>query len=121
MRLAVIGKLGWIKRQRARFEDQPRQSKRETVSGESHYFLGPSCRPLQAPWCEHAFRDVHGQDGHVTTLVAAGCSGLRQVVPLPCGPHSPVSLSAQTTPFMRGRDGITGETYPPGRAPSTPA
>ena len=40
VRLAVIGKLGWIKRQRARFEDQPRQSKREIVSGESHYFLG---------------------------------------------------------------------------------
>jgi len=38
--LAVIGKLGWIKRQRARFESQPRQSEREMVSGESHYFLG---------------------------------------------------------------------------------
>jgi predicted metal-dependent hydrolase len=40
VRLAVIGKLGWIKRQRARFEEQPRQSAREMVSGESHYFLG---------------------------------------------------------------------------------
>ena len=40
VRLAVIGKLGWIKRQRARFEAQPRQSEREMVSGESHYFLG---------------------------------------------------------------------------------
>jgi predicted metal-dependent hydrolase len=40
VRLAVIGKLGWIKRQRARFEAQPRQSVREMVSGESHYFLG---------------------------------------------------------------------------------
>lgn len=40
VRLAVIGKLGWIKRQRARFEAQPRQSRREMVSGESHYFLG---------------------------------------------------------------------------------
>jgi hypothetical protein len=39
VRLAVIGKLGWIKRQRARFDDQPRQSKREIVSGERHYFL----------------------------------------------------------------------------------
>src|SRR5271157_3483440 len=33
VRLAVIGKLGWIKRHRARFEDQPRKSKREMVSG----------------------------------------------------------------------------------------
>jgi predicted metal-dependent hydrolase len=40
VRLAVIGKLGWIKRQRARFEAQPRQSAREMISGESHYFLG---------------------------------------------------------------------------------
>jgi predicted metal-dependent hydrolase len=40
VRLAIIGKLGWIKRQQARFETQPRQSKREMVTGESHYFLG---------------------------------------------------------------------------------
>ena len=40
VRLAVIAKLGWIKRQRARFDAQPRQSKREMVSGESHYLLG---------------------------------------------------------------------------------
>jgi predicted metal-dependent hydrolase len=40
VRLAVIGKLAWVKRQRAHFEAQPRQSEREMVSGESHYFLG---------------------------------------------------------------------------------
>jgi predicted metal-dependent hydrolase len=40
VRMAVIGKLGWIKRQKAKFEAQPRQSQREMVSGESHYFLG---------------------------------------------------------------------------------
>src|SRR5260221_12036205 len=40
VRLAVIGKLGWIRRQRSRFEAQPRQSQREMVNGESHYFLG---------------------------------------------------------------------------------
>jgi predicted metal-dependent hydrolase len=40
VRLAVAGKLGWIKRQRARFAAQPRQSPREMVSGESHYYLG---------------------------------------------------------------------------------
>lgn len=44
VRLAVVGKLGWIRRQRARFEAQPRQSRREIVSGESHYFLGRRCR-----------------------------------------------------------------------------
>jgi predicted metal-dependent hydrolase len=40
VRLALVGKLGWIKRQRVKFEAQSRQSKREMVSGESHYFLG---------------------------------------------------------------------------------
>ncbi len=40
VRLAVVGKLGWIKRQRAKFQAQPRQSQRRMVSGESHYFLG---------------------------------------------------------------------------------
>lgn len=40
VRLAVIGKLGWVRRHRARFEAQPRQSEREMIGGESHYFLG---------------------------------------------------------------------------------
>lgn len=40
VRLAVISRLGWIKRQQARFEGQARQSEREYVSGESHYFQG---------------------------------------------------------------------------------
>jgi predicted metal-dependent hydrolase len=40
VRLAIIGKLGWIKKQQAKFAAQPRQSEREMVSGESHYFLG---------------------------------------------------------------------------------
>ena len=40
VRLAVIGKLGWIKRQQSKFEAQTRQSRREMVSGESHYSLG---------------------------------------------------------------------------------
>jgi len=40
IRLAVIGKIAWIRRQRAKLADQPRQTMREGVSGESHYFLG---------------------------------------------------------------------------------
>lgn len=44
VRLAVIDKLGWIKRQRAKFAEQPRQSQREMVNGESHYFLGQRYR-----------------------------------------------------------------------------
>ena len=44
VRLAVISRLAWIKRQRAKFEGQPRQSEREMVTGESHYFLGQRYR-----------------------------------------------------------------------------
>lgn len=44
VRLAVINKLGWIKKQQARFSSQPRQSKREYVTGESHYFRGKRYR-----------------------------------------------------------------------------
>jgi MFS family permease len=44
VRLAVIDKLGWIKRQKAKFAHQPRQSQREMVNGESHYFLGQRYR-----------------------------------------------------------------------------
>ncbi|MCX6619274.1 MAG: SprT family zinc-dependent metalloprotease [Acidobacteria bacterium] len=44
VRLAVIGKLGWVKRQQAGFKAQQRQSEREMVSGESHYFLGQRYR-----------------------------------------------------------------------------
>lgn len=40
VRVAVIRKLPWIKRQRASFERQARESRREMVSGESHYYRG---------------------------------------------------------------------------------
>ena len=40
VRLAVISRLAWIKRQRTKFAEQERQSEREYVSGESHYFQG---------------------------------------------------------------------------------
>src|SRR5437016_14622535 len=58
VRLAVIGKLGWIKRQQARFERQPRQSEREMVSGESHYFGGQRYR-----------LHVHAADGPAKVVV----------------------------------------------------
>ncbi len=40
VRLAVISKLGWIRRQQRAFDRQPRQSQREMVAGESHYVFG---------------------------------------------------------------------------------
>lgn len=40
VRLVVISRLGWIRRQQAEFAQQDRQSQREFVTGESHYFWG---------------------------------------------------------------------------------
>lgn len=44
VRLAIVDKLSWIKKQQAEFLAQPRQSAREMVTGESHYFFGKSYR-----------------------------------------------------------------------------
>jgi predicted metal-dependent hydrolase len=40
VRRAVITRLQWIKRQQTKFKGQDRQSHRDYVSGESHYYLG---------------------------------------------------------------------------------
>lgn len=40
IRLFAISKIGWIKKQIDRFQNQPRQTEREFVSGESHYVWG---------------------------------------------------------------------------------
>jgi predicted metal-dependent hydrolase len=40
VRLAVISKLAWIKRQQAHFQRQERQSEREYILFESHYYWG---------------------------------------------------------------------------------
>ena len=53
IRLAVVSKLSWIKKQQAKFQAQPRQSKREMVSGETHYVFG---RPYQLEVMERSGR-----------------------------------------------------------------
>ncbi len=40
VRLAVISRIAWIKRQQIKFKEQERQTAREYVSGESHYYQG---------------------------------------------------------------------------------
>jgi len=44
IRLAVVTRLPWIKRQQRQFQNQERQSRRDYVSGETHYVFG---RPLR--------------------------------------------------------------------------
>lgn len=40
VRLAIVSRLGWIRRQRQGFASQRRESAREMVTGESHFFEG---------------------------------------------------------------------------------
>ena len=54
VRLAVISRLGWIRRQQAGFQKQDRQTLREMVTGESHYFRG---RRYRLRVIEHAGPD----------------------------------------------------------------
>ncbi|MGG7054346.1 M48 family metallopeptidase [Nitrosomonas sp. ANs5] len=44
IRMAVISRLPWIKKQQSDFAKQPRQSDREMVSGECHYLWGKRYR-----------------------------------------------------------------------------
>lgn len=44
VRLALVTRISWIRRRRAEFLAQERQTAREYVSGESHYFLGKRYR-----------------------------------------------------------------------------
>lgn len=44
VRLAIISKLGWIRKRQAKFNAQDRQTQREFVSGETHYVWGKRYR-----------------------------------------------------------------------------
>jgi predicted metal-dependent hydrolase len=44
IRLAVVTRLGWIKKQQTKFTTQARQTPREYVTGETHYFQGQRYR-----------------------------------------------------------------------------
>lgn len=40
VRIFALSKLGWIKKQQSKFQNQVREQERECISRESHYFLG---------------------------------------------------------------------------------
>ena len=44
IRTAIISRMPWIRKQQADFANQPRQSLREMVSGETHYLWGKGYR-----------------------------------------------------------------------------
>ena len=55
VRLAVVTRMGWINRQRDKFQQQARQSEREYVSGETHFHLGQRYRVrlIEQPGASH--------------------------------------------------------------------
>ena len=44
VRMAVITRLGWIKHQQTKFANQERETERDYVTGESHYYFGQRYR-----------------------------------------------------------------------------
>jgi predicted metal-dependent hydrolase len=61
VRLAVIQRLPWIKRQRQQLQDAVRQSPREMVTGESHYIWGSRHRLKVIERAGRAHVEVDGQ------------------------------------------------------------
>ncbi|GAA4356551.1 SprT family zinc-dependent metalloprotease [Kangiella marina] len=73
IRLAVISKLSWIKKQQQYFQEQPRQSKRQFISGECHYFFGQKYRlELIERYGKHEIKRL--KSGKLKMLVNPGCS-----------------------------------------------
>ncbi|WP_419167724.1 M48 family metallopeptidase [Candidatus Palauibacter sp.] len=94
VRLAVISRLAWIRRKRDEFQRQDRQSQREFVTGESHYFEGrryrldvvvsdgPSgIRVRDAGWIEMRVRPGTGCDAREAMLYRWYRARLRERIP----------------------------------------
>ena len=94
VRLAVLSRLTWIRRKRAEFGGQDRQSRRELVSGESHYFegrryrldvvesAGPTgVRLRNNAWMEMRVRPSTGRDGREAMLYRWYRDRLRERIP----------------------------------------
>ena len=94
VRLAVISRLAWIRRRRAEFQGQDRQSRREFVSGESHYFEGrryrldvvdstgrTGIRLRDKAWIEMRVRPDTGRDAREAILYRWYRAQLREHIP----------------------------------------
>lgn len=94
VRAAVISRLAWIRRKRAEFARQPRQSRREFVSGESHYFEGrryrldvvestgrTGIRLRNNSWMEMRVRPATGRDTREAALYLWYRARLRERIP----------------------------------------
>jgi predicted metal-dependent hydrolase len=80
VRLAVVSRLGWVRRQQKRFEVQERQSPREMVSGETHFFRGRRYR-LDVVETDKGMGVRRRTNGRLELRVAPGSSrGFRERV-----------------------------------------
>ena len=93
VRVAVSSRLAWIRRQQGKFTRQDRQSQREMVTGESHYFLGrryrlnvierpgaPSIRLVNNTTMELGVRPGTGRAGREAVLLEWYRKRLRAMV-----------------------------------------
>jgi len=73
VRLAVVSKLSWIKKQQQDFKNQPRQTERKYISGECHYYLGKRYR-LEVIEREGKPEVKHLKAGKLKLFVKSGAS-----------------------------------------------
>ncbi len=94
VRLAVVSRLEWIRRKREAFLKQERETRREFVSGESHYFEGrryrldvvesrgrTGVRLRGNAWIEMRIRPGAGRDAREALLYAWYRARLREHIP----------------------------------------
>ena len=77
VRLAVITRLAWIKRQQRKFLTQVRLPERQYVSGESHYYLGRRYR-LNTVYADGRERVVRRNGSFIDLYVGEGASAARR-------------------------------------------
>lgn len=80
IRLAIVQRLPWIKKQREQLRAADRQSEREMIAGESHYFWGQRLR-LELRETEGQPRvDIAGTKVRLTAPVGSDSAGRRKVL-----------------------------------------
>lgn len=80
VRLALVSRLGWIRRQCRTFLQQDRQSRREMVSGETHYLAGRHYRLKVGEHAAPARIEVRGNQTLLMSVRPGQDAGQRLLV-----------------------------------------